>query len=209
MLLACKAHTSLRADQRNALIDVDFFAQFGPVLKLRKVAAAVEFFKYGETKTVSKTKAGEYENFIRPYANDRTKSGTESKNYAIIDVQAILRAYEDSLGDEDISLADKARLQKERLGYVDLVTGSDADRRCVIAVAKPMALSSAYHNGAVWCYRCDLRSIGTGVTVRVSIRPQCFREHPFGAGDCLEIAPYGMRKDKKGYWWLADYEKLK
>ena len=208
VLLACRAQTSLRADQRDALIDVDFFDKFGSVLKLRRVAEAVEFFKYGEAKTVSKAKAGEYENFIRPYASDRTKNGKESKNYAIIDVQAILRAYEDSLGDEEISLADKARAQKERLGYVDLVTGNADDRRRVLAVTKPMALSSTYGNGAVWCYRCDLRSIGTGKVVRVSVRPKCFQEKPFGENDCLEVAPYGMTQDKKGYWWLVDYEKF-
>ena len=71
-----------------------------------------------------------------------------------------------------------------------------------------MALSSTYGNGAVWCYRCDLRSIGTGKVVRVSVRPKCFQEKPFGENDCLEVAPYGMTQDKKGYWWLVDYEKF-
>lgn len=209
-LIDIKEHTSLRSDQLDALIDIDFFAAYGNIPTLRNIRDAVEFFKWGEAKTVKKTKVGIFEQFVIPHANGLTKAGKEAASWTLTDVMAILRAYEEyqrQLDIPDISLSDKIAILENRFGYVDLTTGRDIDRRSVIITTKVVPLLSK-KTGQPWCYKFDCKSIGTGTTVRCSVRPGTYKAWPFKKGDTLRIRQHGMTMDKGGYWWITDYTYL-
>lgn len=207
IILDAKAKTSLRKDQLYALVDIDFFAEYGNIPTLRNICDAIEYFKWGDAKSIKKDKAGLWTQFITPHANGLTKAGKEAASWTLEDVPAILRDFEDyqrGLNIPDLTLSEKATVQKEHLGYVDLTTGRDEDRRSVIAVSKPFPLLSK-KTGKPWCYKVDLQSLGTGKVVNCSIRPGTFTAWPFKEGDTLRVKSHGMTMDKNGYWWCENY----
>ena len=210
ILLLIKEHTSLRTDQLDALIDIDYFAEYGNIPTLRNIRDAVEFFKWGEAKSVKKTRAGIYETFIVPHANGFTKAGKEAASWTLNDVSQILHDFEEhqrGLKIPDVSLAEKINILEQRFGYVDMTTGREKDRRSVIVTSKVMPLLGK-KDGKPWVYKFDCKSIGTGTTVRCSVRPGVFKAWPFKKGDTLRIRPHGMTLDKNGYWWITDYTYL-
>ena len=209
-MIDAKRKTSLRSDQLDALVDIGYFDGFCNIPTARNIRDAVEFFKYGDAATIKKDKAGAYEEFIAKHARGVTKAGKESAQWTLTDVMAILHDFEEyqlSLRIKDLSLAEKAQVQIERLGYADLTTGAEKDRRSVIVVSKVMPLNSK-KDGKPWCYKFDAKSIGTGKVVRCSVRPGIFQHWPFKEGDTLRIRPRGMTMDKGGYWWITDYDYL-
>lgn len=210
VIIDAKRKTSLRSDQLDALVDIGYFDGFCNIPTARNIRDAVEFFKYGDAATIKKDKAGICKEFIAKHARGVTKAGKDSTQWTLTDVMAILHDFEEyqiSLRIKDLSLAEKAQVQIERLGYADLTTGAEKDRRSVIVVSKVMPLNSK-KDGKPWCYKFDAKSIGTGKVVRCSVRPGIFQHWPFKEGDTLRIRPRGMTMDKGGYWWITDYDYL-
>ena len=114
--------------------------------------------------------------------------------------------YQMDLAIPDLTYAEKAQIQRERLGYVDLTTGKMEDRLSVIVISKVMPLISK-RTGKPWIYKADLKSIGTGKVVRCGFSPNLFKSWPFKEGDTLRIHPHGMTEDN-GYWTVISYEYL-
>ena len=96
----------------------------------------------------------------------------------------------------------RAKNQKDILGYVDLTTHLEADRR-KIYVLDVRPLKSKF-SGKTWSYAANVKSIGTGKTSRLFIKPFVFDKAQFAEGDVLYAK--NLQKDQKEYWWLQSYD---
>lgn len=102
----------------------------------------------------------------------------------------------------DISLKNKIANQKEALGYFDITTGLDKDRMTAVVVSVyPIKRKS---DGKIWAYSVVLKSVGTGITERFTVRENAYKETPVHENDIIKI--YMPKKDKKGYWSLTYYD---
>lgn len=102
----------------------------------------------------------------------------------------------------DIPLKTKIANQKEALGYFDITTGKTEDRlKAVVVSVYPIRKKA---DNKIWAYSLVLKSIGTGVTQRFTVRENAYKETPVHENDIVRI--YMPRKDKKGYWNLTYYD---
>lgn len=205
LLLAMKS-LGLRSNQLEALLETDYFSDFGNARKLSNIRDFVEMMKYGEAKSVKKDKAGVYTQFIAPHATDKTKNGKEAASYTITDMTAILHDFEDyqtNLNPPDFTLKEKCLFSMKHLGYVDITTGRKEDKGLVLVGSKVYPLKSK-RTGKTWAYSSDFRSIGTGKTIRASVVAGMYNNEPFNAGDILRIK--NMTFEKNQYWTITSYE---
>ena len=98
----------------------------------------------------------------------------------------------------------KAENQKEILGYVDLTTGREEDRRKLFVLDVYEIQNKWSGKGGVWKVRVQTKSLGSGKTANLSIAPYLASQKPVHEGDIL-VNPV-VKKDSKGYWNLLDYE---
>ena len=87
------------------------------------------------------------------------------------------------------------------LGYADVATNREEDRRLLITDVIPLSGSG----GSVWSYRVGTRSLGSGKTARLTIRADVFDKTPIKTGDVIYAAD--LYKNKTGYWYLLAYKK--
>ncbi|MBO5969854.1 MAG: hypothetical protein J6S14_15310 [Clostridia bacterium] len=109
-----------------------------------------------------------------------------------------------SIGYDDLDFRGKMANQMDVLGYVDLTTGREEDRRkLLIESVQPMKDKKS---GKPWCYRVDTRSIGSGKSARLSIPVNTYDETPLRKGDTIFTPPGSLKKNGKGYWYLYWYD---
>lgn len=107
---------------------------------------------------------------------------------------------------EDLDYANKIQNQIEILGYVDLYSGKEEDRRKLfIEDIRPLKDKK---NGDIWCYRIDTRSIGSGKTSSLTIPVESYKEYPIKKNDIISVPPGALKKNRKGYWYLYFYDKV-
>lgn len=168
----------------------------------------MDFFKCGTAKTVRKDGLDPLmEKFIAAHATDKGVKGNVLKSYTITDMDGLLHdleIYIRSLHLPELPFRTRAQNQKEILGYVDLTTHLEADRRRVY-VLDVRPLKSKF-TGKTWSYAANVKSIGTGKTSRLFLKPFVFEKAPFADGDLLWAE--SLQKDSKGYWWLHSYKIL-
>jgi DNA polymerase III alpha subunit len=105
---------------------------------------------------------------------------------------------------DDLDFRNKMANQMEILGYVDLTTGREEDRRkLLIEDVQPMKDKKT---GKPWCYRVDTRSIGSGKSARLSIPVNTYDETPIRKGDTIFTPQGSLKKNAKGYWYLYWYD---
>lgn len=109
-----------------------------------------------------------------------------------------------SIGYDDLDFRGKMANQMDILGYVDLTTGREEDRRkLLIEDVQPMKDKKT---GKPWCYRVDTRSIGSGKSARLSIPVNTYDETPIRKGDTIFTPQGSLKKNAKGYWYLYWYD---
>lgn len=190
------------------LIKIGYFQQFGTAPTLLKILEAFKFFNEGESKTVRKDKvAGTwYAELLPDYATDRNAKGAELKTYTITDMQGLLLACEryiraSNLPDFDYKM--QMANQLELLGYVDLTTGKEEDRRKLI-IMECFPLKSKMDD-TVWGYAIKTKSIGSGKVGRMTIKTALYQKNPVRQGNIIEVPMNGLWKNKSGYWYLQEY----
>lgn len=127
------------------------------------------------------------------------------KSYAITDMHGLLIACEDyikSLNLKDLSYKLKCANQQEILGYIDLTTNNEEDRRKLM-ITKVVPLISK-DSGEPWAYALFTKSVGSGKTSRLTLKANLYNNKPVRAMDIV----YAKRveQNKSGYWYLWDYE---
>lgn len=206
LLTLMNNETSIDTRQRDILIKIDFFVDFGNVTELSRIASIFVFFKNGTAKKVQKDKiSGQMLDVVSKYATDKNKNGTEAKSFTITDMAGLLNECESvikSLHLPDLDLKCKTQNQIELMGYIDLTTNKKEDRRKLL-ITDVFPLSSKKDN-TVWGYAAQTRSIGSGKVSRLTIRSSVYAKTPVKRFDIIYAKE--LEKNRSGYWYLLDYD---
>ncbi|MCM1222329.1 MAG: PHP domain-containing protein, partial [Lachnospiraceae bacterium] len=110
-------NTSLDTRQRDILIKIDYFKNFGNVAELSRMVSIFSFFKNGTAKRVQKEKlSGQMLELVSKYGTDKNKNGSEAKSFVITDMSGLLRDCETvikSMNLPDVDLKTKIQNQLE------------------------------------------------------------------------------------------------
>lgn len=200
--------TSLNSRQLKVLVQIGYFSNYGNIRELLKMIDLFDYFKGG---TLSGIKADDmakawWADIAKKYSSNIGKKGNELKTYKIHDCKAILRECCDAvltLGLQDLDDKLKMAAQKEYLGYVDLTTGREEDRRKLL-VENIIALKK--QGEEPWGFAIFTRSIGSGKSARLTVRSKVFDNEPLKKMNILYAK--SVYKNKSGYWYLQDYDIL-
>lgn len=119
-------------------------------------------------------------------------------------VAQVLRECEDRVlaaGIEDLPFRVKIENQQEILGYVDIRTGKEEDRRLVLVSDFRPLLSK--DTGKPWGYACFTQSLGSGKRIRLTLRSRQYDQNPIKKGNIIYVDR--CTKNKSGYWYLDQY----
>lgn len=206
LLTLMNNETSIDTRQRDILIKIDFFVDFGNATELSRIASVFAFFKNGTAKKVQKDKiSGQMLDVVSKYATDKNKNGTEAKSFTITDMAGLLDECEDvikSLHLPDLDLKCKIQNQIELMGYIDLTTNKKEDRRKLL-ITDVFPLSSKKDN-TIWGYAVQTRSVGSGKASRLTIRSSVYAKAPIKRFDIIYAKE--LEKNRSGYWYLLDYD---
>ena len=206
LLLLMEEHTSLDTRQREILIKIDFFKDFGNLVELSRIVDCFMLFKNGTAKKVQKSKLkGRMLEIVSKYSTDQNKNGSESKSFTILDMQGLLNACEEAIHElklPDVDLKVKIQNQLDMLGYIDLTTQDPADRRKLL-ITEVLPLKNK-EKSEIWGYAVQTRSIGSGKTARLTVRSYRFNKNPLKKFDI--IMALDLEKNRSGYWYLLDYD---
>lgn len=126
LLCLMAVESSLDTRQRDILIKIDYFRDFGNIPELSRIVSFFSFFKNGTAKRVQKDKlSDEMIKLVSQYGTDKNKDGTSGKSFVITDIGGLLVACEKavkSLNLPDVDLKNKIQTQLELMGYIDLTT---------------------------------------------------------------------------------------
>lgn len=125
MDLLCDLNTnsSLKTNQLDILIKIDFFSEFGNQRELLKITELFyDMFKKGQAKQIKKERVDgtPLESIVKKYAVGVTKSGGIAKSYTLLDVMSIMHEAEDAVKElhmDDLSIVVKVRNFAEVMGY--------------------------------------------------------------------------------------------
>ena len=199
---------SLKSSKVIPLIKIDYFQEFGNETELLRIVDLFDFFQQGTAKTIKKDKLKEpLYSMVAKYATDKGVKGNELKSFTITDMNGLLHEVESYIRElhlPDLTYKVKAENQKEILGYVDLTTGKEEDRRKLFVLDVYEIQNKWSGKGGVWKVRVQTKSLGSGKTANLSIAPYLASQKPVHEGDIL-VNPI-VKKDSKGYWNLLDYD---
>lgn len=203
-----EAVSFLDARQLEILINLDFFADFGSSEKLLEIARIYrDVFNCGKAKTIAPGKLV-YDMPYDKYCDCLTKSGKPMKSLHINDFPGLMKCVEQSVMNDSrlkgMGLAEKIDYQKEYLGYSDLVTNKEEDRRKIIVNGVFPAKRKS--DGEIFAYNILARSVGSGKESRLTVFKKTFEGEKFSKGDILEAG--NISKNSRGYWCLLDYKKI-
>ena len=206
LLRRMKSETHLDTRQREILVKIDYFSEYGNGKELMRMVELFSAFKDGEMKKMSKDKVPlELADIIPQYSTDEMKNGGKAKAYTFTDLPGLLRCLEEkvrALQLHDYDLRSKMEFQLENLGYIDLTTNQKQDqRKLVILDVYPIRSKKT---GEVWSYGVQVRSVGTGKTNRWTIYAETFKRKPLQKLDVIYVPMNGWGK-RRDYLYLFDY----
>ncbi len=207
LLMVLNEKTHLDARQRDILVKIDYFAEYGNSKELMRMVDLFTFFKNGTMKKIPKDKlTPELEPVIAQYATDKTKSGATAKNYTFTNLPGLLHHLEQmvkAMNISDFDLKSKMQNQLENLSYIDLTTNKKEDRRKLI-VMDVFPLSSK-KDKSIWGYALQVRSIGTGKVNRWTVYSELYARKPLKRFDIIQVPSNGWGK-QRGYLYLYQYD---
>ena len=196
-------HSSLKTNQLEILIKIDYFQKFG---NIRELTTIYDFFKnkmkFGAAKTISVKKLENMDkavsDIIKKYSSNIRADGSEGTTYKILETDIIMSEYEDyvkSLHMSDLSIIQKIANHKEYMGYVGIVTNKKEDRRKLI-------INDTYPLGD-WGHAVIVKSLGTGKEARLTVTNNVWNKKPLKEG--VVVYANSLFKNYKGYWYMDDY----
>ena len=198
--------TSVNSRQLDILIKLDFFDEFGNAKELLRLVKMYDMF--GTAKTLKKEKIANSDvvkAIVERHSIGVTKAGKESKSYTQLDNSAIMNECETlimSLGIKPMTIKEKAEIQKEYMGYVDIATGKQEDRPKLYILDVKTLKSKA--SGKTWARQITAQSIGSGKQSNYTITSKNYHEE-FQVGDVILCKHLEKQKD---YWHITNYEVL-
>ena len=198
--------TSVNARQLDILIKLDFFEEFGNSRELLRLVKMYDMF--GKAKKIGKEKLSNSDivkAIVERHSISVTKAGKEAKSYSQLDNMAILNECETlvmSLGIKPMTIKEKADIQKDYMGYIDLATGRQEDRpKLYIIDIKELKSKTS---GRVWARQITAQSIGSGKQSNYTITSKNYHEE-FQVGDVILCKHLEKQKD---YWHITNYQVL-
>ena len=202
-------NSSLKTNQLDILIKIDFFSEFGNQRELLKITELFyDMFKKGQAKQIRKDRVDgtPLEKIVQKYAVGITKSGGVAKSYTLLDVMSIMYDAEYAVKDlhmNDLSIVAKVRNFADVMGYVGYVSGREEDR-------KKLYVSDVYElvrrkDNKQFGYSIITKSIGSGVESRFTVVNSVYNEDPIKKGDII----YCKGWERNGqYFRLTRFEKV-
>ena len=202
-------NSSLKTNQLDILIKIDFFSEFGNQRELLKITELFyDMFKKGQAKQIRKDRVDgtPLEKIVQKYAVGVTKSGGVAKSYTLLDVMSIMHEAEDAVKDlhmNDLSIVAKVRNFADVMGYVGYVSGREEDR-------KKLYVSDVYElvrrkDNKQFGYSIITKSIGSGIESRFTVVNSVYNEDPIQKGDII----YCKGWERNGqYFRLTRFEKV-
>lgn len=138
--------------------------------------------------------------------NEKMEEEARLRREHIARIMTDMEAEIHKAGFQDLDFRNKIANQTEILGYVDLTTGKEEDRRKLI-IEDIMEFKNK-NTGKSWCYRVDTKSIGSGKSSRLTIPAYVYDETPVRKGDTIFVPEGSLTKNAKGYWYLHWYDLL-
>ncbi len=209
VLEAIDKETSLNTRQLDILIKIDFFSDFGNQRELLRITELYyDLFNKGEAKQIMKSKlAGTpLEPIVERYAVGVTKSGVNSKRYALVNIGAILAEANDAIMAMNMSDLDdiiKVRNFKDVMGYVGYTSNREEDRR-KLYILDILPLRRKRDNKQ-FGYSMITKSIGSGVESRFTVFNRVFDKNPVKKDDIIYCQSW--ERDGK-YFTMTGYEKI-
>jgi DNA polymerase-3 subunit alpha len=246
LLHSISENTDLDTRQRDILIKIDYFSEYGNAKELLRITDMYEYFKQGNIKTIKRDAInnGELESLIIKYSkigeksytftNDQldSKAGiikTLKKEYKktpsdelldkinkleviyqnehkqhILNLIIECEKYIRSLNISDFDYKNKIQTQLELLGYINLVTNKEGDRRKLLVNDVRELKNKA--NGDTWGWAIFTTSIGTGKHGRLTVKDMIYSKKPIRKNDIIYASE--INKNKSGFWYLIDYEQI-
>ena len=208
LLTLIDERTSLDTRQRDILVRIDYFKDYGNIPELSRMVRIFTFFKNGTAKRIAKSKLdGQMLELVSQFASDKNKDGSEAKSFTITDMHGLLLACESAVKSfhlPDLDLKSKIQTQLELMGYIDLTTKRPEDRRKLLITDVYPLISK--ENGDTWGHALQTRSVGSGKTARLTVRSDTYKRNPIKKFDI--VIAKDLKKKKSGYWYLLDYERI-
>lgn len=209
-VLAWLDKKALKASKVRPLITIDYFQQFGNINELLAILDLWELLKQGQAKSVRKDKVTSIvvQRILSYNCSTTNKDGTESASYRMENEQTTMKClygFEQYIKQHPMpspSMKQQIQYSMDILGYADVVTNREEDRRRLL-ITDVVPLSSA--GGEVWSYRVGTRSLGSGKTARLTVKANIYEKKPIKAGDIIYAAD--LYKNQTGYWYLIAYNK--
>lgn len=199
---------SIKSSKVIPLIKIDYFQEFGNETELLRIVDLFDFFQQGTSKTTKKDKLKEpLYSMVAKYATDKGVKGNELKSFTITNMDGLLHEVESYIRElhlPELTYKVKAENQKEILGYVDMTTGREEDRKKLFVLDVYEIPNKWSPKGGIFKVRVQTKSIGSGKTANLSIAPYLASRKPVHEGDIL-VNPV-VKKDSKGYWNLLEYD---
>lgn len=191
------------------LILIDYFNKFGNQREVSRIADLWEFFKQGNCKTIKKDliTSDDIREIITRHTTSVRKDGSEAASYTFPSKEAVINCLREceelvkSYELNDIDLKVRIKNSVDILGYADVVTGKENDRRRLM-VTDIVPLKEK-QSGKVWAYRFTTKSIGSGKKARLSVKTDQFEANPIKDGDI--VYANDLYKNKSGFWYLTRY----
>lgn len=208
-VLAYLDKSGIKETKVKPLVLIDYFTIFGNQRELCRVIDVWNFFKQGTAKSIKRASVRDdsMKKIIEKYSTWTTKSGAEAASYTFIKPDDILECLREcealikSIRLDDIDMRVKLQNSIDILGYCDIRTGKEEDRRrLIITDVTPIKSQSG---GDVWSYRISTKSLGSGKTARLTVRVDYYNARPINPGDI--IYAHDVYLNKKGYWYLTSY----
>ena len=200
---------AIKASKVKPLILIDYFQNFGNINELICLLDTWELFKQGDAKSIGKNKIASptLQQIMSYNCSTTNKNGRESASYRMDTESAMKCLYdiEQYIKQHPIkppSMREQIQYCIEILGYADVITNKESDRRRLL-ITDIVPMNGI--NGSLWAYRIGTRSLGSGKTARLTVRPAVYDKDPIKVGDIIYAAD--LYKNQTGYWYLLNYKK--
>ena len=177
--------------QREILIRLNYFSEFGGSLKLLKISEL--FDKYYGKKIIKKDKNDLPIDIVEKFAASQTEKQYRFESDGML---ALLSELCDKIPDQPLPILAQIEAQKEYLGYIDLVDPSKPTKAVVLDI------------NTKYTPKLSLYRLYDGQTISVKLKKKDYENNPISSGMVIDY-----RVTKKPAWkrdgddWVQDYSR--
>lgn len=178
--------------QREILIRLNYFSEFGGSLKLLKIAELYD--KYNGKKIIKKDKCDLPLDIVEKFAASQTE---KQYRFEPENMSALLLELCDKIPNEDLPVLAQINAQKEYLGYIDLVDPTKPTKAVVLDI------------NTKFTPKLSLYRLYDGQTISVKLKKKDYECNPISAGMVIDYRVTkkpAWKKDEKGEW-VQDYSR--